>query len=161
MDGNTPLSEAREWVRKHRSEKGVTCPCCGQFAKIYKRPITSSQAGALILMYRAYGREFGHAPSIVPSYEAAMVALLRYWGLIEESLESREDGGRAGWWRITPHGRDWIFGQTMVPRYAYIYNAELLDLSGPPTSIRTALGKKFDYEDLMGPARPSSEDATS
>jgi len=158
-DGSWTLQDARAWLREQRSD-GVRCPCCNQFAKIYKRPINAGIASAMIRMYRVGKTNWIHKPTVLKGVGAAArdESIARYWGLIEEEIEvKRDDGGRAGWWRITPKGEQWILGQILVPKYAYIYDARLLEVDGPPTSIRTALGLKFDYEELMGPAYPGRE----
>jgi len=155
-DGSWTLQDARAWLREQRQE-GVHCPCCNQLAKIYKRPINSSMATSIIAMYRAARLQYQHIPTTTGRNDGEP-GKLRYWGLIEEELEvRRDDGGRAGWWRVTPKGEQWILGQLLVPKYAYIYDARLLEVDGPPTSIRSALGSKFNYEELMGPAYPGRE----
>ncbi len=152
-DGSWTLKDARAWLREQRVD-GVRCPCCTQFAKIYKRPINSQQTRALILLYRLRGREWAHITRVDKSLEGngGDISKLRYWGLVEEADETRPDGGRAGWWRITARGEQWLHGQLLVPKFAYIFDTRLLELDGPPTSVRTALGTKFNYEELMGPA---------
>ena len=150
-DGSWTLQDARAWLREQRQE-GVRCPCCTQLAKIYKRPINAGMAVSIIKMYRSSRLQYQHIPTTVGG-KSREEGKLRYWRLIEEELEvRREDGGRAGWWRVTPKGEQWIHNQILVPKYAYIFDARLLELGGPPTSIRTALGTKFNYEELMGPA---------
>ena len=75
---------------------------------------------------------------------------LRYWGLLEEELELRPDGGRAGWWRVTELGEWFVLKEATVPRYARIYDNRCLSLVGDQVSITDALGTKFNYDDLMG-----------
>ena len=52
-DGET-LGGARDWLRD-RVEKGAKCPCCGQFAKVYRRTITSGMARALFMIWHEGG----------------------------------------------------------------------------------------------------------
>jgi hypothetical protein len=143
------LGEAREILRE-LLDAGHKCPCCTQMAKIYRRKITGRQAAALISLFRAAGRDYGHFPTVAPDhYEAAQAALLRYWGLTEELQEKREDGGRAGWWRVTERGEAWIRGQTTVPKYARTYDSRCLGLTGESVTVVDALGTKFNYNELM------------
>jgi hypothetical protein len=101
-------------------------------------------------MFRRFGLEYGHAPSVMPARDNGMIALLRYWGLIQELTETRPDGGRAGWWRVTQLGADWIDERATVPRYVDLFDARLVrGPYGPATGIRYSLGKKFDLEELM------------
>ena len=145
------LGEARLLLVK-LAEKGVECPACFQFAKIYRRPVNSSMARGLIATYRAFGREFGYLQDVRRANgetDNREESKLRYWGLLEEEPTRRPDGGRAGWWRVTQHGEQWIRGEVVIPKYAEIYNGECLGLIGEPTTIRQALGKKFDLAELM------------
>lgn len=144
------LSDAKRWLRS-RLDAGARCPCCTQRAQTYRRPITSAMAVALIALYRAAGRTYGHLPTILQDKQAWVSdeAKLRYWGLIEELPEKREDGGRAGWWRLTQLGEDFVRARAAVPRHARIYDGRCLELVGKQTSIRDALGTKFNYDALM------------
>jgi hypothetical protein len=142
----TPLGVVTRWL-KAQLDDGVTCPCCGQLAKVYKRQINGQMARVLIMMHKASpdGGEV-HLPTL---YRGADTAKLAYWELIKEREEPRPDGGRAGWWCVTDKGRAFINGRIAVPQYARVYNGQLLNLTGPPVDIRTALGKNFDYSELM------------
>ena len=74
---------------------------------------------------------------------------LKHWGLIEEANGKLDDGNSNGFWRITPRGREFVMG-LRIPRYIYLYDGKLLEVSeGETIDIRTALGDKFNYEELM------------
>src|SRR4051812_24310898 len=45
------VKEAKEYLRANFNT-GVSCPCCGQFVKRYKRRITASAAIGLIKLYK-------------------------------------------------------------------------------------------------------------
>ena len=144
---DTTAAEVKEWVLGHRDD-GVECPSCEQYAKVYRRKINSAMARALILFHRRHGSEWFHLPTSI-GYGGDS-AKLRYWGLIEESGEEREDGGRAGYWRVTEDGRQWALGFSSVAKYALVYNGKLLGLDDDErVSVRDALGTKFDYTELM------------
>ena len=78
-DGFTTLAVAREWLRD-RVEEGERCPCCTQFAKVYKRTIHATMAHDLIRIYRACGRDWFHLPDHVG--HPGDFAKLRYWNMI-------------------------------------------------------------------------------
>lgn len=144
-DGRS-LEEARGWLREQIDE-GADCPCCDRFAKAYRRKLNAGMAASLIRMYRAHGLEFGYLPELF-GYGNEFTRL-RLWGLIEPMEERRDDGGRIGWWRITAKGEAFAIGRLRVPRYARVYDAQLLSLEGDPVSIRDALGSRFSYDELM------------
>jgi len=142
------LGEARDWLRAH-VEHGEACPCCTQFAKIYRRKINRGMAKSLVRMYRAARLEWQHIPTSIPA-RSREEGKLRYWGLVQEADEEREDGGRAGWWRVTPLGEQWLCGTVTVPSHCRLYDGRLLSLVGEPTTISDALGEPFDLRELMG-----------
>lgn len=145
------LGDAREWLRQ-RVDNGVHCPCCTQFAKVYRRKVTSWMARSLIGVYRASGQDWCHVATDVRWVmgQGGMWATLRFWNLIEEERALRSDGGRAGWWRVTPVGVAFLHGRITIPKYARLYDGRLLGLDGDQRiSIHDALGSKFNYEELM------------
>jgi hypothetical protein len=140
------LKEARDALRL-LVEEGARCPCCTQLAKVYKRKVHAGMARLLIAMWRNAGEEWLYLPSLPQKSRDGTG--LAYWGLIEEEKARREDGGRAGWWRITEEGRGWVLMQTTIPKYAMIYDGRCLGHRGAHVTIRDALGTRFDYDDLM------------
>jgi len=145
------LGEAREWLREQIKDKGARCPCCTQFAKIYRRTLYGVMAAGLIAAYQRYHRDWFHMREAT-RYAGGDHSKLRYWGLIEEEIERRPDGGRSGWWRITDNGVAFVLGTWVIPRDAYIYDGRCLRLddSRGLVTVRDALGQKFDYGELMG-----------
>jgi hypothetical protein len=144
------LGEARDWLRE-RVDRGASCPCCHQFAKVYRRKINAAMARALILMWDEGGRErrlYVHVPSIDPT-RGGDVAKMQFWGLIEEERGSRADGGRAGFWRVTQRGEDWLGRRITVPKYIRVYDGKPLNTTGVAVSIDDALGDEFRLDDLM------------
>jgi len=98
-------------------------------------------------MYRQAGMDMIHVPTITRM--GGDTCKMVYWELIEEESSRRADGGRAGYWAVTPKGRDWILGNITVPQYARIYNGRCQGLTGNERTIVQALGKKFNYRELM------------
>ncbi len=149
----TTLDEAKDWLRE-RVDEGAHCPCCGQYAKIYKRKMTAFTARAMIAMHRWYADEYVKMPQLIRRHltdltQGGYATLGVYWGLIEEETVRREDGGRAGYWRLTNPGREFVLGLKSVPKYARIYDGRCLGFEGETFTIHDALGTKFDYNALM------------
>lgn len=143
------LGAAREMLREMVWE-GAACPLCRQMVKAYKRSIHSGIAMAAIRLYQATTPgEYAHLPTVEAPQRGGEGGKLRYWGLAVEEIERREDGGRSGWWSLTPEGRAFVCGQHRVRRYAWIYDARLLRREGELVSIEDCLGDKFDYTELM------------
>lgn len=133
---------------------GMHCPCCGQYAKRYKRAFNCGQAISLINIYKRGMRsqfEWVHIPDVYASLKSREEGKIAYWGLLEEAQEKRDDGGRAGWWRVTPKGEDFIIRGLRIPKHVYVYNAECLGFDASAmVTIRDCLREKFDLDDLMG-----------
>lgn len=149
------LHDAKKWLRG-RFEDGASCPCCGQFVKLYRRKITSGMALGLIALYRHQQTvgwdEWCHIPTLMnDACPSNMGALLRFWTLIEPQGGEREDGSsRTGFYRITAHGFRFVRGEVRVPKYVYLYNQTPLNRHDERTvDIREALGDKFNYTELM------------
>jgi hypothetical protein len=140
------LGEARTLLRQYVND-GYKCPCCTQFAKVYRRTINSGMAISLLTMWRAAGADWQHVPTTVGG-KSREEGKLAYWGLVEPQT-SDEDEPQRGWWRVTRKGIAWLAGRITVEKYANVYDGRCLRLHGEPITLRQALGKKFDYEELM------------
>jgi len=151
------LEEAKKWLRE-RFEQGAECPCCKQYVKLYKRKLNSFMAYALLLIDRYFrqpdAKEWLHVPSYLVEQNATdrECAKLRYWGLIEEMPEGREDGSpHAGFYKITDLGKQFVARTIRVPMYIHLYNGSIVRRPDAETiDIYEALGEKFNYNELMG-----------
>lgn len=154
------LEEAKQFLRDNW-EKGTNCPCCKQSVKLYKRKLNSGMAYALMIMYRIDrslppdGDRFFEAGKEIAKTVDVAIALeynkLAYWGLIEtRTKDSGEGNSRSGLWRITQKGKDFVEDRISVPRWVYVYDAAPRKVSEEKTTIKEALGDKFNYAELMG-----------
>ena len=145
------LAEARKWLAD-RVTAGARCPCCNQYAKVYRRQINSGMARSLIAMYlHGPQGQWVHLPTQVGA-RSREEGKLRYWGLVEEQVEvQRDDGGRVGYWRLTASGTRWVTGQSTVPKFCTVYNNTVLATYGAQITISDALGDRFNYSELMNP----------
>jgi hypothetical protein len=152
-DPGATLEEARAWLRLRR-EEGAKCPCCKQLTRVYRRRLNSGMARALVLLYKAGGTDWVHKPTILGGVGAAArdESLLRYWGLLAEADARRQDGGRAGWWRVTLPGAEFVLGERLVPEYVVVYDSRALRTEGKMIDIQMALGNRFNLDDLLGRA---------
>lgn len=147
------------------SKGGTECPCCGQFVKLYRRRLNNALAHALILMVNRpkTSDPWFHVPTYLASQTATATirggdwAKLTYWDLIEPLAAERRDGSkRSGFYKVTDKGYQFARGRITVPKYAYVYNSTLYGFSDgdkypmQTTTIREALGAKFNYAELMG-----------
>lgn len=140
-------------VMAEAKKDGCECPICGQFVKVYKRTIHATMARQLISAYRKNGTQFFHLSDVVSEglTGAGDFSKLEMWGLIAGQQHIKgEDGKRtSGIWRITDDGVAFLQGLSSVKKYAVVYNGRCIDMTGEPISITDALGKNFDYLELM------------
>ncbi len=152
--GGKTLAEAKAEVRAGARD-GTTCPCCGQFVKVYKRPLYAGMAAGLVLLCRDYVRgnqDWIHVPSAKWRVEAGRggdFAKLRYWGLIEERPNDDEAKRTSGFWRPTDRGLEFANGRGMVQKYALVFQGECVGFDGHKINIGAALAGKFNYTELM------------
>lgn len=145
------IKEAKEFLRLN-ADDGCICPCCDQRVKFYKNKLSARKAIYLIKLYHlTKDGNYVHALSALEA-NSGEYALLRHWGLIEESQEApTEDVKSNGLWRITEKGKKFVLGDIKVPRHATVFDNRFLgyrdekDLVG----IKDALGMKFSYFELM------------
>jgi hypothetical protein len=77
------------------------------------------------------------------------LAKVSHWGLAK--LKQNEDNKKrtSGIWKPTKKGIAFVHRGMSVPKYVFIYNNEVSGFSEEQTDVVGALGKKFDYSELM------------
>lgn len=152
------IKEGKEYL-KDNFKKGVTCPCCNQFVKLYKRKLNQSMAFGLTIMYKLHTQK-GFDNYLKMNLEIAKLKIpssnieypkLAYFKLIEEVPKpmTKDDKKNTGLWRLTKKGVAFVEKSIEVPAYALIYNGKCWGYSDEKTNIITALGTKFNYNELM------------
>lgn len=150
------LTKAKKTLRDN-FERGTDCPCCGQYVKLYRRPINAGMAIFLIELYKLgteTGREYHHARDVLKRVKSATTSrdycILEHYKLIERRGDS-EDGKRtSGYWRVTGDGKDFAVDNLLVPRRVHLYNNKKVGFDEDLVSISDLAGAVFDYEELMG-----------
>ena len=149
----TTIQEAKQYL-KSNYEKGVSCPCCGQFVKLYKRKINSGMSLGLLYLYKINGGgDFIHVPTAFTqrkiNHANLELAKLLYWELVEERLSTEDDKKNSGYWKLTNKGIDYVLNRIKVPKHVFIYNNKVKGFSNNSTGITESLGDKFNYHELM------------
>jgi len=154
---DAPLSEAREWLLAAR-EAGTDCPCCGQHCRVYRRRLNYAMAHTLVLVYQHFLAHPDAGWLHLPSFLNGKGVLARggdpprlsRWGLIVGSGAVRDDdSGRVGEYKLTDKGRAFVERRVAVPSHVLIYNNTVLGWSDEQIYIDAALGKGFNYAELM------------
>jgi len=141
---NMTVAEATALLVR-RVESGSNCPCCGQFAKAYKRRIRGNHTRFLVDVARLATAEDPWVHYTKCFFAGRDYAYLRHFGL----AETRE---REGLWKITPHGERFLLGEedAGVPEWILVFNNAVVARAEKIMSARDCLAQGgFDYDDLM------------
>ena len=143
----------QEWLeyRDVLKNGGGNCPCCGRWGKINGYQINSTQVRGMIWMLKNFHKDewidLGKAPKWV--LRSKSMATLHHWNLLETKKTTGKNARGSGLWRLTPHGHDFIYCRTTVPKYAFVFNNRLEKFSKEQVDVTQVLGKKFSYDELM------------
>lgn len=153
------VADARERLWDLAHDKGARCPCCNSHTKIYRRKFNSRMARVLIhvrtICEKYPGRylEFGNYLAKKISMIAGDHGKLRWWGMIEKKPRPPKgvpSGAKSeGLYRVTDRGFHFVRGQLTVPSHCIEYQSNPLTFDGPLIDIEWALGKSFNYQELM------------
>lgn len=153
---SSTVEQAKEHLRG-KLEEGATCPCCHQHVQMYRRPITSSMAYALVLFYLADKPADGyiHVEEYLKRQKCAAsirgdFSKLRFWKLVEPKDGAKADGNPSnGFYRITDKGKLFVENKIEVPRHVFLYNNKAYSFSEEVIGIQKTLRDRFSYDKLM------------
>ena len=136
-----------------RKKKGFFCPCCGLFVKAYYRKLNCNMALCLIHLYRNGLFDFVHIESFLSKNQLPRCGdftYLKHYGFLEPLKEKRSDGSvRNGFYKITEEGIAFVMREILAPEGYIIFNNTLEGFYGKAITISKALGKNFNYDELM------------
>lgn len=139
MDSGAVTQAWDEFLTALADGEGMECPCCGRYARMYRRPLNSGMARGLIRLYKDADCRWQRTSQTKWREESK----LAFWGLVENGTEER------GLRRVTPKGEAWLNREVTVPKYAWEFNGECISLVGDEITIDVALGTKFSLEELL------------
>ena len=139
----------------HSLKKGWKgdCPCCGRWTQVYRRTIHTAVALQMIRLYRLGGHSglFVHASRLIPDGQSGSgdLSKAKYWNLLREKPHEVGQKKSSGYWSLTAEGVAFVTRAKMIPQYALVFDDSVLAFSPEMIGIEAALGKKFDYNELM------------
>jgi len=148
------LKELRERV-KHRAatSKGTLCPVCGRLVKVYRRKLHAEMARFLIRLvnrYKIYPRYYTTREIFGKDNKAVTDGVyLVHWGLIEKASSINEAQAPTGSYRPTDKGLRFSHNLEYVPTHVHLLGGKVVGWSDRTTTIKQALGDKFNYVELM------------
>ena len=147
------LAEAQIYVEEGL-EEGVTCPCCGQHAKKYRRTLNKAMIQFLDWLVTAYLQQSGgwlhvnDGPIIQNRRGGGDFAKLQHWGMIVEKPREPGDthkGKTSGFWAPTEYGVEFQQGKRQAWKYIYLFNNQVYGHEGPAVNIAEVRQVEFDY----------------
>mgnify|MGYP003636084195 CR=1 FL=1 len=136
---------------KH-ADKGLICPCCDRFAKIYSRKLTATTCRELICLYNTGGDfNYIHASKLVfEGLACCDIGKAKYFGLVVLGDNENPEKKTSGCWKLTSAGIRFVKGFLSIPKYVHIYNDKVLSFDdSEELYIQDCLGNKFNYQELM------------
>lgn len=143
---NTTISQAKKLMRE-KIDQGVLCPCCNQGVKMYHWRL-DAQSAALLIQFHKKNGEWVH-PLDDLGTNNGNYAKMRHFGLIESKSKQDKNSRGSGLWRITTKGTNFVLGLDTIAERVRIYNNDAYGFVGNQITIKNALGKKFNYAELM------------
>lgn len=134
-------------------DKGFVCPHCGSFCKRYYRKMNANMCVVMIALFRK--KKFGFVKieefmRVNGFQRSGDFPYLVHWELLEKMQGERPDGSsRNGFYKLTEKGRKFVLCEIMVPQTVIMYNGKCEGFEGASITIKDALGKRFDYAELM------------
>lgn len=136
-----------------KDKTGYTCECCGSYVKTYVRNMNCNMAILLVRLYKHNEMGFTHIEKFLSKHgypRCGDFSYLTHYGLLEKKIGDREDGSnRNGFYKITGRGLAFVSGALTVHSKFKMFNGKFMGFEGEQIDIKTALGRKFDYAQLM------------
>lgn len=146
------IQEQRDnFFKRLHSGDSLDCPCCGRYAQIYRRKITSTMAAQIIEFYKAGGADrYVHLSKVVGNRSGAGdFSKLHHWGLIVEMANDDPAKKSSGLWQITHDGVMFLRNNLSVAAWLDIYNGRVVGIADETVKISQCFKQHFHYQELM------------
>ncbi len=140
-------------VISEKASEGYHCSCCGSYIKEYHRSFNAGMAMMLIHLYRHNERDFVHIENFLTKHSyprCGDFSYLTLYGLLEKKVGERADGSKKnGYYKLTGKALMFIEQKITVHSKFKMLNGKFMGFEGEQIDIKTALGKRFDFNKLM------------
>lgn len=147
------LEKAQLLMAEGMVDEGTHCPCCGRWAKVNGRPFNATMARGLIWLARRAGseRRWVDVPKEAPRWlvKSNQISITANWGFVEAKESADPKKKTTGLWRPTHRGVGFVKGRIKVRQRVHTFNNCVVGWSGPEIDVHDALGKNFDYAEVM------------
>jgi hypothetical protein len=148
--GVDSLMAARSFVAAN-VEKGIACPCCDQFVRLYKRKLNTNMARFLCSLVRLSLRRGRDAWVSFKDcdFDGRDYPYVALWGLAETRSNDDASKKNSGQWKPTQKGIDFVLAGLRVPSHVHVLNNRVVGWSDDTVDVKSALGAAFNYDELM------------
>lgn len=131
-------------ARAATTNKGGSCPCCGQHVQVYRRKVYKLMAKCLIWLVGEYMARGGEWISLKsgPRFRGGDNAKLLYWHLAVRHPEQDD------LYKPTQLGVDFVARKVSIPKYAYVYDGRVQGFSPERVCIDECLEGDFVLDDI-------------
>lgn len=135
---------------------GCYCPTCERWAKMYKRPLNSTQARGLIWLYKMGGDKHWVNITCGPQWlvKSNQLSTTKHWDLVRQKPNTDPTKKTSGIWRLTDTGTAFVEGRRLLRKYRYLFNDVCFGSDTPMVSVRQTLGVHFNYSEMMAAEIP-------
>ena len=146
----TTLAEAQAYVNKHKYD-GVTCPCCSQLYKVWrKKPISTAVAALCRLVSLQQQRDtFYHLDDFNVVTKDRNFNQLINWNLMQPMQSEERTKRSSGFWKATEKGVQFVQDKIQIPKYVFTLDNKVIGYSDQQINIYQALSNKFAYQELF------------
>lgn len=148
MNGQTIIADARR-ILNERAKDGMTCPCCNQLVKIYKRKLNANMVRFLIDLVLEHHTARSWVSYLACRFLGRDYNYLQLFGLAKTRKNTDKTKKSSGMWKPTEDGINFVAGRNTAPEYVKVYNNRVIRTSKKRVTVREALQNKFNYDDLM------------
>lgn len=129
---------------------GSSCPCCGQYFRIYRRKLNSPLAASLIWLvdqWRLFNGQYIHVDGTAPKFvlRSRELGKLAHWNLVEKKNNPKKQRNKRGLWKPTEDGVKFVDGDITVPSHVYLYDNQVQRFSDVYVTIQQALGDRYGF----------------
>jgi len=140
-----------QFIQEIMDGQEKNCPCCGRFAKVYKRRVHKTVALALLRLHKLGGAsDYIHVKDFMGDVTGTGdIAKAAYWDLIVPMQNNDETKRTSGFWLLTGKGVSFVKGELGIREYAIVYDGRVIDFKGKTVYINDCIGAEFNYAELM------------
>lgn len=155
------VGQAAAWLKEAaRKKAGAVCPCCNEVTRHYCRTINNKMARTAIQLYRAYSVGSYVDITAFITYLGDMELMkgrewgrLALWGILEDDDTAEP---RKGIYKLTEFGYNYVFNGAQVYKKLWTLKDRVVAAGNETATIRDALGKNFNYDEIMNTPLPGA-----